>query len=191
MREWAARSTDETNVRYTAGHAEATGSDEGGADVVTCAQSFHWMEPKATLREVARILRRDGVFAAYQYEALQTPFWQLEAAFAEVRAATARLRAERGLDEGRRQWPVSIERLEHAGCFSECRELSVHGAEEGNAARLVGFALSEGSLQTLLGSDATEAEVGLDRLRAVAAETMGDLPCPWLLHYRAFIGRLR
>jgi len=41
MREWAARSTDETNVRYTAGHAEATGSDEGGADVVTCSQSFH------------------------------------------------------------------------------------------------------------------------------------------------------
>ena len=38
------------------------------ADIVTCSQSFHWMEPEPTLAEIARILRPGGVFAAYDYD---------------------------------------------------------------------------------------------------------------------------
>jgi SAM-dependent methyltransferase len=36
--------------------------------LVTCSQSLHWMEPEPTFAEVARILRRGGVFAAYDYD---------------------------------------------------------------------------------------------------------------------------
>lgn len=190
MRAYAARLTDAANVRYLAASASETCLPPACADVVTCAQSLQWLEPESTFREVARILRPAGVFAAYEYVALQTPFWEPEAAWRELRERTGRLRRERGLDEGVRRWPVSLERLESAGCFAECRELLVHGEEEGDADRLVGLALSEGSLATLLAAGAGEAEVGLERFREVAERTIGSRPCPWLISYKLWVGRL-
>jgi ubiquinone/menaquinone biosynthesis C-methylase UbiE len=38
---------------------------DGSADIITCSQSFHWMEPVSTLREFGRVLKEGGVFAAY------------------------------------------------------------------------------------------------------------------------------
>jgi SAM-dependent methyltransferase len=57
MRAVAERETEEENVRYVAAFASETGLPEGLADLVTCSQSFHWMEPAPTLAEAARLLR--------------------------------------------------------------------------------------------------------------------------------------
>jgi ubiquinone/menaquinone biosynthesis C-methylase UbiE len=189
MRLRAAAATDAPNVRYAGGSSYATGVDEAAADVVTCSQSFQWMEPTATLAEVARILRPGGVFCAYEYQSLQTPFWEPERAWARMRETVGRLRQERGLDRDQRRLPPSLARLEKAGCFDDCRELAFHSLEEGDADRLVGFALSEGSATTLLAAGATEHEIGLTRLREVAATHIGDRPCAWWLGYRAWLGR--
>lgn len=48
------------SVEYRAGTGEATGLEDGGVALVVCAQSFHWLEPEAALREFHRILRPDG-----------------------------------------------------------------------------------------------------------------------------------
>src|SRR5215472_13569831 len=56
---------NEAHIEYREGTAQQTGLPDGCADIVTAAQSFHWMEPKATLAEIARILRPGGLFAAY------------------------------------------------------------------------------------------------------------------------------
>src|SRR6266545_154975 len=40
------------NVEWRVGNAQRTGVPDGAADIVTCVQAFHWMEPKATLAEV-------------------------------------------------------------------------------------------------------------------------------------------
>jgi SAM-dependent methyltransferase len=63
-------------ARYVAGSAEETGLPDASADLVVAAQAFHWFEPKATMRELARILAPGGGCAA---------FWN-------VRAKTALLR---------------------------------------------------------------------------------------------------
>ena len=55
-------------IEYREGVAHRTGLPDGCADIVTAAQSFHWMEPTATLAEIARILRPGGLFAAYDYD---------------------------------------------------------------------------------------------------------------------------
>ncbi len=55
-------------IEYHEGVAHQTGLPDGCADIVTAAQSFHWMEPTATLAEIARILRPGGLFAAYDYD---------------------------------------------------------------------------------------------------------------------------
>ena len=58
--------------------------------------------------------------------------------------------------------------------FRFVEETRVHSEERITAERLVGFALSEGSMQTLLAAGVTEQQVGLDRLRAVATTELGD-----------------
>jgi hypothetical protein len=136
--------------------------------------------------KIGRILRPSGVFCGYEYFVLQTPLWEPEAEWERVLARKRELRARLGLDEGRRVWPVSLERLEESGAFRYTRELVLHSVERGDGDRLVGLALSEGSMTTLLGAGVTEQDVGLDRLRALA-ENM-DRSFPWWIGYRAWIG---
>ena len=50
-------------VEYREAYAHETGLEDACAAVVTCSQSFHWMEPEPTLAEVGRVLRPGGVFA--------------------------------------------------------------------------------------------------------------------------------
>src|SRR3954451_9435306 len=57
----------EPGVEYREAFAQDTGLGDGCADIVTCSQSLHWMDPEPTFAEAARIMRTGGVFAAYDY----------------------------------------------------------------------------------------------------------------------------
>ena len=186
MRRFAQQATNSPNVRYLGASSYETGLPEGCADLVTAAQSLQWMRPERVFPEIGRILRPGGVFCAYEYFATQTPQWEAENQWGLVRARKRELRGRLGLDEGTKVWPASSARLEESGVFRYVRELALHSVERGDGDRLVGFALSEGSLTTLLEAGATEEDVGLDRLRAAAA-TMTK-PVPWWISYRAWVG---
>jgi SAM-dependent methyltransferase len=186
MRIFAERLPTAPNVRYLGTSSYETGLPDASADLVTAAQSLQWMAPERVFPEVARILRPGGVFCAYNYVVLQTPLWEPEAVFESVQARKAELRAQLGLDRERSTPPPSRELLESSGAFRQTRELVLHSVERGDGERLVGFALSEGSMRTLLGAGATEEEVGLDRLRAVASKIRD--PIPWWIGYRAWLG---
>jgi SAM-dependent methyltransferase len=185
MRAFAERATDDANVSYVSGSGYATGLADASADIVTASQSLHWMRPERVFPEIGRILRDGGVLCAYEYFALQTPLWEPEAAWSAVRARKRELRTRLGLLE--QIWPVSRGRLEASGIFRDVRELAVHSVEEGDGDRLVGLALSEGSMTTLLEAGVTEEEVGIDALRA-AARAMPE-PVPWWISYRVWVGR--
>jgi len=66
------------HIEYREGVADQTGLPDGCADIVTAAQSFHWMEPAATLAEIVRILRPGGLFAAYDYDSPPAIHWELD-----------------------------------------------------------------------------------------------------------------
>lgn len=52
-----------TPIRYRRARSDATGLADASADVVLVVQALHWMEPVATLAEIARVLRPGGVLA--------------------------------------------------------------------------------------------------------------------------------
>ena len=112
--------------------------------------------------------------------------WDAATAFDFVQKRKGELRLRLGLDDVSSS-PPTLDWLSESAAFREARELVVHSIEEGDGERLIGFALSEGSMRTLIEAGASEADVGLDRLRA-AAHGMPQ-PVPWWIGYRVWLGR--
>ena len=182
----AEQATSANNVRFVQAYAQATGLPPGEADIVTCSQSFHWMEPTATLAEVARILRPGGVFAAYDYDWPPVVHPDVEAAFEELVRNVGMRRALRG--QARHTKDLHLERIRESGHFRFAREVVFHSRERGTAERIVGMALSLGPLTVMLNEGVSEEELGLAALREAAVQALGNDEVDLYLGYRARLG---
>ena len=56
-----------SRVQYRVARAEASGLDDGTMDLVTVAQALHWFDIPAFFAEARRVLRPNGVVAAWTY----------------------------------------------------------------------------------------------------------------------------
>src|SRR5713226_5415992 len=117
------------HIEYREGVAHQTGLPDGCADIVTAAQSFHWMEPTATLAEIARILRPGGLFAAYDYDWPPLIGWQVDAAFLRVIEAA-------GVDPSRPEKARHVQNLTESGRFRAVREVFLHARQVARAAEI-------------------------------------------------------
>lgn len=186
----AERATTEANVAYRLAFAHATGLDDGTADIVTCSQSLHWMEPEPTFAEIARILRPGGIFAAYDYDWPPTVHPELDEAFDAYQERRRAVRAARGIQRGADRFakPEHLDRMRASGQFRSCREILLHSVEEGSAERVVGFARSLG-LPVAAGQDeALERDLDIAELERVARRVLGDRVVPFLFSYRVRVG---
>jgi SAM-dependent methyltransferase len=179
------------HVRFQDGVSHATGLPDGCADIVTCAQSLHWMDPKPTFAEVARLLRPGGIFAAYDYDWPPVITPEAILLFHTFMGAVTQLETVRGIDIG--MWTglpkqAHLQRMEASGQFRLTRELSVHSREQGDAERFVGLALSVSAAILLARGLVTEEELGLAALRSRAEDMMGASPRPWYFSYHVRIG---
>jgi SAM-dependent methyltransferase len=192
MRAQAVADTDlDSNVSYRDGYGNVTGLDEGSADIVTCAQSLHWMEPLSTFTEAARILREGGVFAAYDYDwPPLTGSWQVGQAWDEVLSRVLDLEREMPVEKSVTAWdkPGHLKRMRESGMFRYVHEFAVHHIDEGNTERFIGLLLSQGGVMTQLKAGKSEEDLGLDRFRAVAGEHLGDKIREWVWTSRVRIG---
>jgi SAM-dependent methyltransferase len=186
MRARAEGATVSANVRFVQAFADATGLPDGVADIVTCSQSFHWMEPEPTLAEVARILRPGGVFAAYDYDWPPVVNWEVERAFVKLLRRLAEHRAEKGRPRYRKEG--HLERMEASGHFRFTREATLHSRDRGSAERIVGMALSLGPLGVALRGGTSEEELGLAQLREIAGRVLGDHEVSLFICYRVRLG---
>ncbi len=174
-------------VEYRAGFAHQTGLPDACADIVTAAQSFHWMEPTSTLAEVARILRPGGLFAAYDYDWPPAIHWELDRLTLEVGQRLISLVQAHGHAQELKIWPQnkSLNPLRESGQFRFTREVLLHHIEYGNAARFLEMAQSSAFSNQFQFSD---QETGFDGLRRAAHQYIGDEPVPWYVGYRVRIG---
>ena len=168
------------NVTYRAGFSHDTGLPGECARIVTCAQSLHWMDPNGTFPEVQRILVPGGVFAAFDYDwPPTTGSWQADLAFQDCLATVSRI--EKGREQsGQRAAPRSSPGQKAAPrAHGAIRLLSLYQRDcpaphqTGSAERLVGLAMSQGSLMNLLKQGLPETAFGLDSLRKTAARNAG------------------
>lgn len=191
MRRQAQAATSAANVAFREGLSHETGLPAAQADVVTCSQSFHWMLPGPTLAETARILRPGGVFAAYDYDWPPiTPRWETQAAYRRFTAGVHHLEQVHSIGENLVTFEKSghLERMQASGRFRFTREFMLHHIDEGSAGRLVGLALSLGSVQALRRTGLSDEEIGLDSLRHELAALGQDKPEPWYWTSRVRVG---
>ncbi len=179
-----------SGVRYIKGLSTETGLADASADIVTVSQAFHWMEPTGTLAEAARLLRPGGLFAAIDCDWPQTFDWEAELADEAFMAYAGKLATEGNYEQNVRRWPKSehYARIRNSGYFRWTKEIALHGAEPGDADRMVGIALSQGIIQNLLKKGISEEQIGIPAFRAEAQRILGDGTITFYFTYRLRIG---
>jgi SAM-dependent methyltransferase len=174
------------NIRYQEGYSHDTKLADACADIVTCSQSLHWMDPEPTFAEVARILRPGGVFAALDCDWPPTMDWQAEDVYNRFDDQSEKIGEARGFYRDIKQWDKAehLKRMQASGKFRFVKEIVVHHSEMGNAELLVGLMQSQGGVATLLKYSMTEEEIGVPEFRATVRRLLGDEPSPWYFSYR-------
>jgi SAM-dependent methyltransferase len=185
----ARRTTRDANVSFVQGYADATGLDGGAADIVTCAQSFHWMDPHTVLPEAARLLRPGGVFAAYDYDVVPVIEPRVDAAFARVIDVRWEARERLGIRAGSSKWPKHehADRIRESGLFAFVREVHCHAELVANGRRIIDLADSLGGPSDIFAGQAPELDEATADLRQLALRLLPESR-PMLLGYTIRIG---
>lgn len=192
MVEYARHRDPAGNVAYRAGTGNATGLADASADIVTCSSSVHWMEPESSFREITRVLRPGGVFAAYgpQVPLLPLQAWEVGAAgdafLARTKAADQANEDEPPPPSWR--WSEILKYCRTGAGFRYADELCLHNVVEWDAERycawLASFSYVNRRLKTGQAGTATE----LADFKASFEAHLGREPTPVLLSYRLIFG---
>jgi ubiquinone/menaquinone biosynthesis C-methylase UbiE len=180
---------DAKNVQFRAGLSTQTGLPDGSADIVTCSQSLHWMEPGPTFSEIARILRPGGIFAAYDYDWPPTIHWKIDVAYSALGGEIAKIIDKLGSKESIRHWHKEqhLMRMQTSSYFRYVKELVIHNVEMGNAERFLGL-VSSNHIGRLLQQGVDEENIDFDNFKATVKKVLSDEPVPWYFSYHVRLG---
>lgn len=148
-----AKAGNSTSIEFIQRYANDTKLDDNRADVVSCSQSFHWMEPQSTLREVNRILKAGGIFFTIDCDWPPVCNWEAELAYQELDGFVKKIEMEDPLIQDtfiRWDKKKHLEHIKSSGYFTFVREIVFINQESCTAKRLISLAKSQGGLQTIL-----------------------------------------
>ena len=178
-----------SGITYQDGTSTDTSLPDGCADIVTCCQALHWMEPKATFAEIARILRPGGVFAACDARHPPAMMWEAMKAFETFHKEANRAAKVHGILPVEK-WPkeAHLKRMKASKQFRFVTKLAVHGEEYGDGERLMGLAKSSSIVPALVKLGLTQGQIGLAQLQETAKRVLGAKREPWYFTYIVRVG---
>ncbi|HNX15048.1 MAG TPA: methyltransferase domain-containing protein [Oscillospiraceae bacterium] len=190
MRAVAEQKADK-NISFIKAFGHETVLESDCADVVICSQSFHWMNPDLTLKEVDRILKKNGVFAAVDCDWPPVCGWQAEKAYMELSDAVSRIE-EKNFDfkNGFVRWDKDkhLQNITNTGFFRYTREVIFSNTEPCDADRFIGIALSQGGLQSIIKQTPGLISADLEKLIETMQNLFGDRKFEVDFGYRMRIG---
>lgn len=182
---------DAAALSFVQGYSNQLSFNSGSADIVTCSQSFHWMEPVSTLAEISRVLRDGGVFAAYDCDwplALQA---DIELLYNRLIDRTNHILSTLVPDsEQAHKWDKEghLARIEASGHFRFTREIVFHHSEACDSERYVGLTLSQGGIQTVWKLGSTELDEEIAAFRAAVEDHFQGRTLNVPISYRMRLG---
>lgn len=178
-------------IRFVKGFSHEIPLPDGSADVVVCSQSFHWMEPFATLREVGRILKPGGVFATVDCDWPPVSDWRVEKEYDTLfRKVHAIETTHSQIKDSFVRYDKNhhLENIRKSGEFRYVREFVFANEEKCDAERLIRLAFSQGSLQAILKRESSLIESDAERFCKCVRDRFGDAEFPVYFSYRMRIG---
>ncbi|NMM53909.1 class I SAM-dependent methyltransferase [Paenibacillus aquistagni] len=179
------------SISFISSYSNQLAIDSNSADIITCSQSFHWMEPASTLKEFSRVLKSGGVFAAYDCDWPPTLHWELEEQYERLTRKADLCIASLVRDEEqarKRDKGQHLLQLRESGVFRFTKEVVFHHLEPCDAKRYVGLAFSQGGVQTVLKHASSELDEEIAAFQAAADEYFQGKTLQVLFSYRMRIG---
>lgn len=182
---------DIADIKFVSGYSNQLALKDQSADIITCSQSFHWMDPASTLKEVSRVLRDEGIFAVYDCDWPPSLTWKVEQAYHELIE-----RAEAIIDDHVEPQEQAYkgnknEHLKHireSGLFRFSKEIVFHHMEPFTADRYTGLAVSQGGIQTVFKLKPNELNDNIAQFHVLVEEHFQGRTLPVMLSYRMRLG---
>ncbi|MEM9919209.1 MAG: class I SAM-dependent methyltransferase [Bacteroidota bacterium] len=175
------------SISYLQSFSHSIALPDESADIICCSQSFHWMEPVNTLREVHRLLKKGGVFAVYDCAWPPSFHWEAEMAYRTLFLTIEQLTStlEQPLAH---KWTKDshLTNLHNSAHFRYVKKGLYHKTEQGGTEQFIGIALSQGGLQALLNKGFSAEEIGLSKFLDAMERFAEHTPAPLGFHYTAF-----
>lgn len=179
------------HIQFLEGYADQLDLPSHSVDIITCSQSFHWMEPKSTLKEIGRLLVAGGVFAAYDCDWPPSIHWEIELNYDRlIQKADAIIDRVSDAQDKAKKWNKEehLQQMKNSGYFSFTKEIVFHKKEVFDAERFIQLALSQGGVQTVLKLGADQLKEEIQSFEQLVKGYFQDRKLEVLLSYRMRLG---
>ncbi|MBU5348554.1 class I SAM-dependent methyltransferase [Paenibacillus lautus] len=179
------------DIRFVSGYSNQLALPDHSADIITCSQSFHWMDPASTLKEVSRVLREEGIFAVYDCDWPPSLTRKVEQSYHEL-IEWAEATIDRHVEAQEKAYKGNknehLKHIRESGVFQFSKEIVFHHIEPFTAERYTGLAVSQGGIQTVFKLKPTELNDKIAQFHLLVEEHFQGRTLPVMLSYRMRLG---
>lgn len=191
MRLEAERINKFENIKFINGLSNNIPLLSGEADIITCSQSFHWMEPKSTLKEIGRVLKPGGVLLIYNCHWPPIVNIKIDEKFKKlINKAEDILKIKENEVEKAKKWNKSehTDEMKKSGEFKFVKEITIQNKVIYSNEKFIDLALSFGGVQTVMKKYNEDIQAYIEEFKQNVYEEFGDKAREIVFYYSIRIG---